>query len=62
MAVVLPETQHLSTAHDQTEFNLAVWDQVIADPELAKLSYRIETNKHGHLRQPEPRGAPHWHC
>ncbi len=34
---------------DQQEFNLARWGELEADPFLASLEYRIETNKHGQI-------------
>lgn len=42
---------------DQQEFNLRVWERLLADPELAKLEGRIETDRHGHILltpPPEP--------
>ncbi|MFT5467873.1 MAG: Uma2 family endonuclease [Verrucomicrobiales bacterium] len=34
---------------DQHAFNLKRWEEVCADPELAKIPNRIETNRHGNL-------------
>lgn len=33
----------------QTEFNLRRWAELAADPELAKIEGRIETDRHGHI-------------
>ena len=38
----------------QTRFNLARWSEILADPELAKLPYRIETDQHGNLVMSPP--------
>ncbi len=37
----------LEDVEDQTAFNLAAWAKVIADPELAKYPFRIETDRYG---------------
>lgn len=42
-ALEIPEIE------DQTAFNLARWDEVCADPVLATLAFRIETDRHGHI-------------
>lgn len=44
---------------DQTEFNLRVWERMLADPELAKLTGRFETDRHGHLLMSPPPGSFH---
>ena len=42
----------------QAGFNLRRWTELLADPELAKIEGRIETDRHGHvLMSPPP--APH---
>lgn len=44
---------------DQTEFNLRVWERLLADPELAKITGRIETDRHGHILVSPPPGSFH---
>ena len=41
---------------DQQEFNLARWSELEADPFLASLEYRIETNHHGQIIMMPPPG------
>jgi Uma2 family endonuclease len=43
LAIQLPPRE------DQVEFNLSVWERVLADPALAKLDGHIETDRHGHI-------------
>ena len=43
----------------QTRFNLDRWTEVLADPRLAKLPDRIETDRHGHILMTPPPGFPH---
>jgi hypothetical protein len=35
----------------QTKFNLERWTEIVADPVLAKLPNRIETDRHGLISQ-----------
>lgn len=44
---------------DQQEFNLARWSELEADPFLASLEYRIETNRHGQIIMMPPPGFQH---
>lgn len=44
---------------DQKEFNLRVWERLIADPELAKIPGRFETNRHGQIVMTPPAGYHH---
>ncbi|MCW1887109.1 Uma2 family endonuclease [Luteolibacter flavescens] len=44
---------------DQTEFNLRVWERLLADPELAKITGRFETDRHGHILMSPPPGYHH---
>jgi len=44
---------------DQTEFNLRVWERLLADPELAKITGRFETDRHGHIIMTPPPGYHH---
>jgi Uma2 family endonuclease len=51
---IVPVTIQLPDLDSQTEFNLARWEQVLADTTLATLSYRIETDQHGHILMSPP--------
>ena len=44
---------------DQVDFNLRIWEQLLADPALAKVEGRIETDRHGHLIMSPPPGSFH---
>lgn len=44
---------------DQQEFNLRVWEWLVADPELAKLEGRIETDRHGYILLTPPLEPAH---
>jgi hypothetical protein len=56
---VVPVTIQLPDLDSQTEFNLARWEQVLADTTLATLSYRIETDQHGHILMSPPPAPLH---
>jgi Uma2 family endonuclease len=43
----------------QTAFNLRRWQEVLADPSVAKLPYRIETDRHGHIVMSPPPAFSH---
>jgi Uma2 family endonuclease len=58
MASVL-ETAELIDSGDQTAFNLAVWEKVLADPSLAALPYRIETDRFGQIVMSPPPAPEH---
>ena len=58
MASVL-ETAELIDVGDQTVFNLAVWEKLLADSSLAALSYRIETDRHGQIIMSPPPAPEH---
>jgi len=58
MASVL-DTTELIDSEDQTAFNLAVWEKIIHDPDLARLPYRIETDRFGQLVMTPPPGPEH---
>lgn len=49
----------LPLREDQTEFNLRIWERLLADPELARIDGRFETDRHGHLIMSPPPGAFH---
>ncbi len=53
----LPEIE--TAGVDFHAFNLAVWNCVSADKELATLSFRIETDKHGQLIMSPPPSPSH---
>ncbi|MCW1923629.1 Uma2 family endonuclease [Luteolibacter arcticus] len=53
LAIQLPPRQ------DQMEFNLRVWERLLADPELAKIAGRFETDRHGHIIMSPPPGSFH---
>jgi Uma2 family endonuclease len=55
----VPITIQLPDLKSQTTFNLARWTEILADPELAKLPYRIETDQHGHLLMTPPPAPLH---
>ena len=44
---------------DQEVFNLKRWEQLCADPALAKLDFRIETDRHGNTIMTPPPGFDH---
>ncbi len=47
-------TIELPVQKDQTAFNLRRWEQLVGDPEVAKLPGRIETDRHGHIIMSPP--------
>src|SRR5438874_11506310 len=53
LTIELPEQQA------QTAFNLRRWQELLADPELAKVEGRIETDRHGHIIMSPPAAASH---
>jgi Uma2 family endonuclease len=54
MASVL-ESVELLDSGNPTAFNLAVWRKVLADPVLARLPHRLETDRYGQIvRSPPP--------
>jgi Uma2 family endonuclease len=54
----VPLTIQLAPSAQRTAFNLRRWAEVLADPELARLAHRIETDRHGHvLMSPPPTPA-----
>jgi len=53
MASVL-DTAELIDSEDQTAFNLAVWEKVLADRFLAGLPHRIETDRYGQIIMSPP--------
>ena len=43
-------TIELPARPDQTAFNLRRWDELLDDPELARIEGRIETDRHGRIQ------------
>jgi Uma2 family endonuclease len=58
MASVI-ETAEIVESEDQTAFNLAVWQQVLADQFLAELPHRIETDRYGQIVMSPPPNPQH---
>jgi Uma2 family endonuclease len=52
-------TIELEHSAGQTAFNLKRWAEVLADPELARLPHRIETDRHGHILMSPPPAPAH---
>jgi Uma2 family endonuclease len=52
-------TIELPPHHEQTQFNLRRWAELLADPELAKVEGRIETDRHGHILMRPPPAPSH---
>jgi hypothetical protein len=50
----MPLTIQLHPSESQTAFNLKRWRQLLADPELARLPFRVETDRHGHILMSPP--------
>jgi Uma2 family endonuclease len=49
----------LPSQKSQTAFNLRRWEEVLADPDLAKVEGRVETDRHGQIVMSPPPGANH---
>ena len=49
----------IASVIDQHAFNLKLWAVLSADTALAKLDYRIETDRHGHILMTPPPGFYH---
>jgi Uma2 family endonuclease len=52
-------TIQLQPTHEQTLFNVRRWHELLHSPELAKLPFRIETDRHGHILMCPPPALPH---
>lgn len=55
----VPLTIELPNLASQTAFNLVRWREILADKELARLPYRIETDQHGHILMSPPPAPLH---
>jgi len=55
----VPITIELPDLKSQSNFNLARWAEILADPRLATLPDRIETDRHGHILMSPPPGFQH---
>ncbi len=51
----------LPSREEQLAFNRRRWEELCADPELAKLPGRIETNAHGQILMSPPPAGSHSH-
>jgi Uma2 family endonuclease len=52
-------TLELPAIRNQHTFNLKRWREVCADPVLARLEFRIETDRYGHILMTPPPGFDH---
>src|SRR3954464_6534417 len=59
MFVMPTLTIELPSQAEQTTFNLRRWAELLADPELAKIEGRIETDRHGHILMSPPPAPKH---
>ena len=50
----MPLTIELCASEEQTAFNLRRWAEIQADPELQRLVYRLETDRHGRILMSPP--------
>jgi Uma2 family endonuclease len=55
----VPITVQLPDLASQTRFNIKRWAEILADAEIAKLPYRIETDQHGHILMSPPPAPLH---
>jgi Uma2 family endonuclease len=55
----VPITIELPDLSSQTAFNLARWTEILADQELARLPYRVETDQYGHILMSPPPAPLH---
>jgi hypothetical protein len=52
-------TIKLPSQKEQTDFNLRRWDELLFDPEMAKIEGRVETDRYGHVIMSPPPAANH---
>ena len=55
----MPITIEFPDLKSQTRINLDRWAEIVADPRLAKLPDRLETDRYGHILMTPPPGFPH---
>jgi Uma2 family endonuclease len=55
----VPITIEFPDLDSQTKKNLQLWTEILADPFLAKLPNRIETDRHGHILMSPPPAFRH---
>jgi len=55
----VPIIIQLPDLKSQTTFNLSRWAELLADPELAGLPNRVETDRHGHIIMSPPPAFAH---
>ena len=55
----MPITVQFPDLELQNAFNVARWTEILADPRLAKLPDRIETDRHGHIIMSPPPAPRH---
>jgi Uma2 family endonuclease len=59
MSTVLEYPATELAATDYHAFNVAVWDKLSADPAIAALDFRIETDRHGQMIMSPPPAPSH---
>jgi Uma2 family endonuclease len=59
VSTILEAADEASVHLNQTEFNLAVWERLLADPSLTALDFRIETDVHGQMIMSPPPAPAH---
>ncbi len=59
MSTVLASADRDCVRLDQTAFNIAVWKRLLADPAVAALDYRVETDAHGQMIMSPPPAPAH---
>jgi Uma2 family endonuclease len=52
-------TIQLHRSENQTAFNVKRWRELLNDTELARLPYRVETDRHGHILMSPPPAPAH---
>lgn len=53
------DISELIDSNDPTAFNIAVWEKIVADPVLAALPHRIETDRYGQIIMSPPPAPEH---
>src|ERR1043166_2975341 len=52
-------TTELPPQAKQTEFNLRRWSELLADPKVARIEWRVETDRYGQIIVMPPPGPKH---